>query len=94
MGRYVLSPKVFDELEKRHVDPNTNEIQITDSILRVMDTEEVFAHRFEGERYDMGNHLGFLEANIKTALRTPGMREAVIEMVEAAKESTKEFKAK
>jgi UTP--glucose-1-phosphate uridylyltransferase len=46
-----------------------------------MKKENLYALRFEGERYDMGNKLGFLEANIKSALRDPELRDDVISMI-------------
>ena len=45
------------------------EIQLTDSILKLLTNEKVYAYDFEGIRYDIGNKLGYLEATIDYALR-------------------------
>ncbi len=45
------------------------EIQLTDSILKLLTNEKVYAYNFEGIRYDIGNKLGYLEATIDYALR-------------------------
>src|SRR5699024_2056812 len=53
MGRYVLSPKIFDYLEKKEIGAG-GEIQLTDAIERLNETQSVFAYAFEGKRYDVG----------------------------------------
>lgn len=92
MGRYVLDHKIFNYLCEKNVDTATNEIQITDSILRLMDEGEVLGYNFEGRRYDMGSKIGFIQANIETALRDPELCPQVVELFESYNENTKEFK--
>ena len=68
LGRYVLTPGIFDILE--HTAPGrNNEIQLTDGMKELVRHEPMFAVDFEGRRYDTGNLKGYLEAIIDFALR-------------------------
>ena len=70
MGRYILTPKIFDCLEK--VKPGKGgEIQLTDGIADLMQYEDILAYRFAGKRYDCGSKLGFMKANVEFALKHP-----------------------
>jgi UTP--glucose-1-phosphate uridylyltransferase len=70
VGRYILTPKIFDCLEK--VKPGKGgEIQLTDGIADLMRFEDVLAYRFAGKRYDCGSKLGFMKANVELALKHP-----------------------
>jgi UTP--glucose-1-phosphate uridylyltransferase len=69
-GRYVLSPGVFDRIAKQQRGAG-GEIQLTDGIAGLIDTEGVHAYRYEGKRYDCGSKEGFLEASVEFALRHP-----------------------
>jgi UTP--glucose-1-phosphate uridylyltransferase len=67
VGRYVLTPTIFDDL--RQIGRGAGgEIQLTDGIARLMTHEAVYAHRFEGKRYDCGSKLGYLQATVEQAL--------------------------
>ena len=67
VGRYVLAPAIFGHLEKiGH--GSGGEIQLTDGIGALMREEAVYAHRFEGKRYDCGSKLGYLQATVEYAL--------------------------
>lgn len=69
LGRYLLSPKIFKYLERAKPGKN-NEIQLTDSIFALLQNdEEVLSYIFEGKRYDIGDKLGLLKANIEFGLR-------------------------
>ncbi len=70
VGRYVLSPKIFELLEQTGSGAG-GEIQLTDAIAQLLKTEEVDAYRFEGTRFDCGTHLGLVEATIRFALDNP-----------------------
>ncbi len=70
VGRYILSPRIFDELEKVERGAG-GEIQLTDAIAALLDHEPVWAHRYRGRRYDCGSKLGYLQANVEYALRHP-----------------------
>ena len=70
VGRYVLTPKIFDCLE--NVKPGKGgEIQLTDGIAALMEYEKVLAYRFHGKRYDCGSKLGYMKANVEFAMRHP-----------------------
>ncbi len=81
VGRYILTPKIFKYLDEKNVDPNTKEIQITDSILKLVNDEGVTAKTLDGIRYDMGSTKGFLEAQIDYALRNPELSKHVKEII-------------
>lgn len=68
VGRYVLTPEIFDALENTAPGKN-REIQITDALAALMELQPVFAYEFEGQRYDTGRPLGLLTAAIEIALR-------------------------
>lgn len=85
IGRYLLTPEIFDILETQEAGLG-GEIQLTDAIDTLNKTQRVFAHEFVGKRYDVGNKLGMLEANIEYGLKHPeikdGLREYLKELVE------------
>jgi UTP--glucose-1-phosphate uridylyltransferase len=68
VGRYVLTPRVFDHLEQIGTGAG-GEIQLTDGIARLMQDESVYAYRFAGKRYDCGNKLGYLQATVEFGLK-------------------------
>ena len=68
MGRYIIVPRIFELLE--HATPGKNgEVQLTDALLQLALIEPVYAYEFQGHRYDVGNKLGFLQANIEFGLQ-------------------------
>ena len=80
IGRYILPPKVFDLLEKQ-TPGKGGEIQLTDALQALAaDTTPgggVIACEFEGRRYDAGDKVGYLEANLAYAMKRPELRDAV-----------------
>jgi UTP--glucose-1-phosphate uridylyltransferase len=70
VGRYILTPHVFDHLENLQVGAG-GEIQLTDSIAALMSAERVLAYRFAGQRYDCGSKLGYLKAMTSIGLQHP-----------------------
>jgi len=83
VGRYVLSPRIFELLEK--VQPGAGgEIQLTDAIAELLKREQVDAYRFEGTRFDCGTHLGLIEATIRFALDHEKLSDPAREMMSAA----------
>ncbi len=70
IGRYILSPAIFPELKETRPGAG-GEIQLTDAIRSLVARERVIGYEFEGVRYDAGNKLGFLMANIAFALKDP-----------------------
>ncbi len=70
VGRYVLTPRVFELLEKTHPGAG-GEIQLTDGIKALLAEEKVYGYNYEGTRYDAGDKLGMLEATVAYALKRP-----------------------
>tara|TARA_B100000768_G_scaffold35290_1_gene33889 strand:+ start:742 stop:1605 length:864 start_codon:yes stop_codon:yes gene_type:complete len=68
VGRYIFCNKIFTFLERISVGEG-NEIQLTDAIKLLLQTNPVFSYEFNGTRYDCGSKLGFLKANISYALK-------------------------
>jgi len=82
VGRYVLTPGVFRCLHD--VKPGVGgEIQLTDGIAALLDSEEVLALPFDGVRYDCGSQEGYVRATIDHALELPELRDAVLEHITA-----------
>jgi UTP--glucose-1-phosphate uridylyltransferase len=79
-GRYILQPEIFDYLEKGSAKKD-GEIQLTDSMQEMLKDSPYYAFKFEGQRFDCGNRVGFLEANIAYALEEAGMRDRVKAML-------------
>jgi len=74
IGRYVLPPRVFEVLET--VAPGAGgEIQLTDALAVLAREEGLLGYRFEGQRYDAGDRLGYLKANIAFAMKRPELRD-------------------
>jgi UTP--glucose-1-phosphate uridylyltransferase len=61
IGRYILTPEIFDVLESTAPDKN-GEIQITDALMTLAKEGKVIAYKFQGTRYDCGSVRGFVEA--------------------------------
>ena len=73
VGRYVLKNSIFSYLKKINKGSG-NEIQLTDAISVSAKNEKVFYFRFSGKRYDCGEKLGFLKAQIASALLDPELK--------------------
>lgn len=67
VGRYLLSPVIFDKLENTGRGAG-GEIQLTDAIADMLEESPVYAYPFNGERYDCGNKLGYLKATVAYGL--------------------------
>ncbi len=70
VGRYLLTPKIFDLLETTGRGAG-GEIQLTDAISDLLEHEAVHAYRFQGTRYDCGSKLGYVRATIDAARNDP-----------------------
>ena len=68
VGRYIFTNQILDYLAKTNVGTG-NEIQLTDAIKSMLATNNVSAYEFLGTRYDCGDKLGFVKANIEYALK-------------------------
>ena len=80
LGRYILSNKIFNILENQ--EPGRGgEIQLTDAISKLIDSDNVYAYEFDGVRYDIGDKFGFIKATIDFALQRDDLKEKVIDYI-------------
>lgn len=70
VGRYILTPRIFELLESTPRGAG-GEIQLTDAIARLLESEPVLTYRFRGRRYDCGSKLGYLQATVEYARKHP-----------------------
>jgi UTP--glucose-1-phosphate uridylyltransferase len=70
VGRYILTPRIFELLEKIEAGSG-GEIQLTDAISLLLKEQSVYAYQFDGVRYDCGTKLGYLQATITQAFKHP-----------------------
>jgi len=91
VGRYILTPRIFSLLEQTQRGAG-NEIQLTDAIAALLKEERVLAYNFLGRRFDCGNKLGYLKAQVEFALDHPELGrdfdEYLRELVAAMQDST------
>ncbi len=80
VGRYILQPEIFEVLSHQAAGTG-GEIQITDAINAMLPKTEVYGFHMDGQRFDCGNRVGFLEANIAFALANEEMRDRAQEML-------------
>lgn len=74
LGRYVCSPSVMEII--KNLTPGANgEYQLTDALATDAINNGAYAYEFEGKRYDMGDRLGFLKANVEFALRDKDLKD-------------------
>ncbi|ELK48572.1 UTP--glucose-1-phosphate uridylyltransferase GalU [Halobacillus sp. BAB-2008] len=78
MGRYILTPEIFDFLSREKLGAG-GEIQLTDAIQDLTTIQDVYAYRFEGERFDVGEKLGFILTNLHFALKNESLKESVLD---------------
>lgn len=67
LGRYIVNPEIFDELDNLKRGAG-NEYQFTDGMKALMNKQNFYACKFDGEYFDIGNQLGYIKANIAFAL--------------------------
>ena len=70
MGRYVLTPEVFQELQSTNLGVG-GEIQVTDGLKRLLQRQAIFGYEIEGDYYDAGTIPGWIKATIAMALKHP-----------------------
>ena len=70
VGRYILTPAIFRHLHE--LEPGAGgELQLTDAIAQLMQSEALLSYQFIGKRYDCGSKQGYLQATVELALRHP-----------------------
>jgi len=80
-ARYVLSPRIFDHLEKTPKGKG-GELQLTDAMASLMKEEALYGLRYEGQRHDIGNKLDFIKANLHFGLQRDDIGAALREYVQ------------
>lgn len=81
MGRYILTPKIFDFLDEMEVGVG-GEIQLTDAIQKLTQVEKVYAYHYEGIRYDVGEKLGFILTTLDFAMMREELRGPLLKAME------------
>ena len=74
VGRYVFTPGILQQLQNTGKGAG-GEIQLTDAIAAMLEKEEVYSWEFDGQRYDCGSKLGYLQANVEFGLRHPELKD-------------------
>lgn len=74
LGRYIITPEIFSILENQQAGLG-GEIQLTDSLSKLAKIRPIYSYNFVGKRYDIGNKLGFLQANIEFALSRSDLKD-------------------
>lgn len=82
-GRYILQPEIFELLASQEKGAG-NEIQLTDSMAKLMTQQPFHAYVYEGVTHDCGDKIGLLRANVTLALKRPDLGAAARAAVEAA----------
>ena len=76
IGRYILQPEVFNYLSAFEKGTG-GEIQLTDSMAKLIGNQPFHGLRFEGDHFDCGGRNGFIKANITYALKDPSLRDDI-----------------
>jgi UTP--glucose-1-phosphate uridylyltransferase len=84
IGRYILTPDIFDILEKTPLGAG-GELQLTDGLRGLAQKQKLHAYRFEGVRHDAGDKLGFLKATVEFALKRPDLGDGLREYLKGLK---------
>lgn len=87
IGRYVLTPEIFEFLEKQELGAG-GEVQLTDAIEKLNSIQRVFAYDLEGDRFDVGEKLGYVETTLAFALKDPEIRDQITELMKSYLEKT------
>lgn len=80
IGRYLLMPEVFNILQNLKPD-HTGEVQLTDAIDQMNRTQRVFARKFNGQRYDVGNKYGYVKTTLEFGLRHPEIKDDLRQLI-------------
>jgi len=86
LGRYIIKPEIFGILENTKPGKG-GEIQLTDALKVLAKQDDVYAYDFEGQRYDLGDKLGFLKATVEFALRRKDLGEKFREYLRSLPEN-------
>lgn len=84
LGRYILNPEIFEILENT-APGKGGEVQLTDGMKHMLESQKMVAYDFEGIRYDTGDKLGFLKATVEFALRHDEVKDGFAEYLKELK---------
>jgi len=84
IGRYILTPDIFDILEKTPLGAG-GELQLTDGLRGLAQKNKLHGYRFDGVRHDTGDKLGFLKATVEFALKRPDLGDGLREYLKSLK---------
>lgn len=84
LGRYIITPQIFDILDNT-IPGKGGEIQLTDALRTLIQSEAMYAYNFEGRRYDVGDKLGFLEATVEFALKREDLQKPFLQYLTSLK---------
>jgi UTP--glucose-1-phosphate uridylyltransferase len=79
-GRYILQPEIFNYLKNKKIGAG-NEIQLTDSMNAMSQKSNFYYQIYEGERFDCGNVIGYIEANLAFAMKDPDLAEQILPII-------------
>jgi UTP--glucose-1-phosphate uridylyltransferase len=82
MGRYVLTPDIFDLLAKGKPGAG-GEIQLTDALMTLAHRRKLYGYEFEGVRYDLGDRVGFIAAQVGFGLKRPDLADRLRSYLQA-----------
>ncbi len=74
VGKYIISPRVFEELRKLKREAKSGEIRLADALKNLLKSRPIYGLRFQGKRYDCGSKIGFLKATVDFALKHPTLK--------------------
>jgi len=76
-GRYLLEPVIWSAIDQTHADAS-GEVQLTDALNLLCETEPLFGFCFEGQHYDAGDRIDYLRANIEISLQSSELRQPLL----------------
>jgi UTP--glucose-1-phosphate uridylyltransferase len=79
-GRYILTPEVFNALEKTPRGKN-DEIQLTDALNLLLKRERIYSYRIEGKRYDIGNKMDYLKTIVEFSLKRSEFKDEFLDFL-------------
>lgn len=88
LGRYIITPPIFDILSDTKPG-KSGEIQLTDALRTLIKKEAMYAYKFEGRRYDVGDKLGFLKATVEFALKREELKNEFMKYLTSIKYNPK-----
>lgn len=88
MGRFILTPEIFDIIKTTPKAKN-GEVYLTDAIATLAIADSVFAYDFEGRRYDVGDKVGYIQANIEYGLRSADTKDRLKDYIIALSDALK-----